>query len=320
MSTPISGLVKQIHGNNGNSWLIGQRFVLHQTKSAEEPLWRDSDGNCYSLAPLSDDIPPATEIPSGSFPYLLHDCANISAVWDFGDVVLKIKLFQTRKDATREHATLDWLANQKLNFAIPQVLHYSADDDKSYLFSTRLPGITLNSAWPSMDEDHRQYYVQQVANICIQLSSYTSRRIGGIDGSQLHDSWLDPFSYDFRSETLLANSTQLGMSSTEFFFSHNDLAPGNIIVDPQEKHLVGIIDWESAGFVPREWISTKFAVGWGLDLEVGNISGLSETDWRERVHQALRENGFPDVSDTWKKWYKKRCSDLEKTAVNCDVV
>ncbi|EXM12418.1 hypothetical protein FOTG_19081, partial [Fusarium oxysporum f. sp. vasinfectum 25433] len=80
--------------------------------------------------------------------------------------------------------------------------------------------------------------------------------------------------------------------------------------DPQEKRLVGIIDWESAGYVPREWISTKFAVGWGLDLEVGNISGLSETDWRERVHQALWENGFPDVSDTWKKWYKKRCSDL----------
>src|SRR5688500_6154934 len=103
-----------------------------------------------------------------------------------------------------------------------------------------------------MDEDHRQYYVQQVANICIQLSSHRSGTIGGIAGSHLHDCWLDPFSYDFRSEILLANSTELGMSSTEFFFSHNDLAPGNIIVDPQEKRLVGIFDWESAGFVPRE--------------------------------------------------------------------
>ncbi|KAF4470695.1 kinase-like domain [Fusarium albosuccineum] len=238
----------------------------------------------------------------------MHDSANISAVWDFGDVVLKIKLFQTRKGCTREGVTLNWLANQKLSFAIPRVLHYSEDDDQSYLFSTRLPGITINSAWPSMDEDHRQYYVQQVVEICIQLSAHSSAEIGGVDGAQLADGWLDPVTFDFRPDTLLGNCAQLGMSSTLFHFSHNDLAPGNIIIDPNKKRLVGIIDWEMAGYVPREWISTKFGVSWGLDLEMMNVSGLSEADWRHRVHQALKEEGFSDVSDGWKKWYNERCA------------
>ncbi|CAG9951548.1 unnamed protein product [Clonostachys rosea f. rosea IK726] len=244
-----------------------------------------------AIATLSHDISPlplATEIPPDNFPQLVHSCANVSAVWVFGNVVLKIKRFQNRKGGTRENVTLDWLANQNLKFAIPRALHYSEDEDRSYLFSTRLPGITLNSAWPLMNADYRQYYVQQVAEICTQLSSHSSTRIGGVDNSQLCDSWLEPFTYDFRPEALLENS------------------PGNILVDPREKKIMGIIDWEMAGFVPREWISTKFAVGWGLDLEVGDVSGIAEEDWRKRVHQELKRTGFPDVSDTWKEWFNER--------------
>ncbi|KAK7223177.1 hypothetical protein V2G26_011180 [Clonostachys chloroleuca] len=306
MPDSISGLVKQV---DDNSWLIGNRFILQRAIVAEKPLWKDHHGSCYSLADNVSPLPPATAIPSDSYPHLVHSCANVSAVWAFGDVVLKIKLFQTRKGGTRENVTLDWLANQNLKFAVPRVLHYSEDEDRSYLFSTRLPGVTLNSAWPLMNDDYRQYYAQQVAEICTQLSTHSSTRIGGVDNCYLSDSWLDPLTYDFRSETLLENCNQLGMqisSSTVFLFSHNDLAPGNIMVDPREKYLVGIIDWEMAGFVPREWISTKFAVAWGLDLELGDVSGISEADWRKRVHQELKRRGFPDVSDTWKQWFNER--------------
>ena len=36
-------------------------------------------------------------------------------------------------------------------------------------------------------------------------------------------------------------------------FTHGDLCPRNIIVDPSSKRIVGIIDWAWAGWYPEYW-------------------------------------------------------------------
>ncbi|KAI1465096.1 uncharacterized protein F4812DRAFT_131461 [Daldinia caldariorum] len=103
---------------------------------------------------------------------------------------------------------------------------------KTYLFLSRIPGIPLNEAWQEMDEDKKQYCVCKIVYIdALQVSS----------------------------------KNNLGMDCSTFVFSHNDLSPTNIIVD--QKGVIGIIDWELAEYVPREWIRTKFGVSWGLDFE-----------------------------------------------------
>lgn len=48
-----------------------------------------------------------------------------------------------------------------------------------------------------------------------------------------------------------------------FHLYHPDLGPGNILVSSQSQKLSAIINWESAGFYPRFWISTKPSVSRG---------------------------------------------------------
>jgi len=80
-----------------------------------------------------------------------------------------------------------------------------------------------------------------------------------------------------------------------------DLGPGNIIVDPLDRS-IGIIDWETAGFVPREWIRTKFRISGGMDLP-GPADEDYRRGWRRRMQKKLGMEGFPDVVDRWFMWW-----------------
>jgi thiamine kinase-like enzyme len=44
-------------------------------------------------------------------------------------------------------------------------------------------------------------------------------------------------------------------------FSHADLAPNNILVDPKQGKITGIIDWEFGGWYPEYWEYTKMYYG-----------------------------------------------------------
>lgn len=58
---------------------------------------------------------------------------------------------------------------------------------------------------------------------------------------------------------------------------------------------VDIIDWETAGLFPREWIRTKFRVSSSMDLSKGD-----EVDWRERVMLHMGDLGFTDVVEAFR--------------------
>jgi hypothetical protein len=73
--------------------------------------------------------------------------------------------------------------------------------------------------------------------------------------------------------------------------------PGNIIVDIESKGL-GIIDWEIVGYLPREWVRTKFHLSSGMDFpDVKDEDAKS--DWRAFVARRLAEMGFQEVIDGW---------------------
>ncbi|KAH6985592.1 kinase-like domain-containing protein [Ilyonectria destructans] len=297
MSTQVRDSVRQI---DDNSWLIGNKLLLHRTSVAENCLWH-TDGLYYTLSDDSSLFPAPETLPTDSYVCPLYSSADVSAVWRFGDAFLKIKLFQGRRDATTENVTLDWLAKEKLSFVTPRTFYYTKEDDRSYLFSSRVPGKTLAGAWKGMNEDDKTNYACRIAEICEELSIRTSEAITGVDGRQLADAWLhsSPNPPDFRPETLRENCTQLGMgtsASSTFVFYHNDLGPANIIINSGQ--VVGIIDWEIAGYVPREWIRTKFGVGWGMDFDSHN----DPSEWRSQVERQLGRKGFPEVIDAWKKW------------------
>ncbi|KAJ6788257.1 hypothetical protein PWT90_02394 [Aphanocladium album] len=53
------------------------------------------------------------------------------------------------------------------------------------------------------------------------------------------------------------------------------LGPTSILVDLQDD-TIGIIDWEIAGFLPIEWIRTKFRASSGMEEEGGGTFGRAE--------------------------------------------
>lgn len=306
-SNHVRNSIRQI---DGDSWLIGGTLVLHRTLSAEKFLWKDTqDGYYYSISQSRRDVF-TTELPTNSHIQLVHQGAHVSAVWSLGDAYLKVKLLQDRTKATGEAATLNWLSTKEASFVIPEALHYWKEGDRSYLITSRLSGTTLAKAWRGMHENDKQYYVSTIANACKQMTRWTSHAISGVDGGELADPWLRPVGTppDYRPGTLQENCKELGMeinANSEFVFFHNDLGPGNILIHCGEHRKIGIIDWELAGYVPLEWIRTKFAVGYGMDCDEKDNN---PTEWRLRVEQQLGQEGFPAVTDAWNSWWVRYLS------------
>lgn len=194
----------------------------------------------------------------------------------------------------------------ELSFAIPDVLYHGEWNGRYYLLLSKIPGQTLSKAWPRMLETTRSQCVDRIASICKELAAKHAREISGIDGNHLPEAWLANESStgaalqpDFSPEALLKSCRELSMDcSSPFELVHCDMGPGNIIVDLVGDHLVvGLIDWECAGFVPREWVRTKFCICSGMDLPEG-----SPSEWRGRMQRRLGEDGFPEMADAWMAW------------------
>ncbi|KAI2733763.1 hypothetical protein CBS147332_778 [Penicillium roqueforti] len=98
---------------------------------------------------------------------------------------------------------------------------------------------------------------------------------------------------------LLKNCTEMSMDVSRLVFYHCDLGPTNILVDISTGSL-GIIDWELAGYIPIEWVRTKFRISAGMDFNYGNE--YSKKDWRRQVAQRLEKMGYNDVLDAWWKF------------------
>lgn len=125
-----------------------------------------------------------------------------------------------------------------------------------------------------MDETLRQYYIGRVAEICKEMAEWKGDAISGVDGRELADAILarndNPES--FAPKRLLEHCARMGMdTSSKFVFYHSDMGLTNILVDPAMRAL-GIIDWETAGYAPREWVRTKFHVSSGIDFPNGEES------------------------------------------------
>jgi predicted unusual protein kinase regulating ubiquinone biosynthesis (AarF/ABC1/UbiB family) len=105
------------------------------------------------------------------------------------------------------------------------------------------------------------------------------------------DKTLDP-------EILKEKCIGIDMDVSSLVFYHCDLGPGNILVEPDINRGIGIIDWETAGYVPREWVRTKFHLSSGMDFpDVEDMHHKS--DWRRLVSRELAAMGFKEVIDGW---------------------
>ncbi|KAK4978030.1 hypothetical protein LTR42_002405 [Elasticomyces elasticus] len=266
---PLLALMKQI---NDRSWLFAGRLVISKTdNSANEHSWGDGKGVYYTIADAPHALPRTQDLPADGDVQLVYDAGGVSAVWALGSAYCKIKVLEPQ--TTREHVTLEYLQTRTpLSFAIPRVIYQREFDDFYCIVLSKVEGVILDEAWDEMDERMKRQCMSQVVSICGELATWQGERVSGVDG----------------------------MDCSRLVFCHCDLGPGNLIVTLTEG-VVGIIDWETAGFVPKEWIRTKFRVSSGLNL-AGDDQDCA-VDWRVRVQRQLGEVGYKEVADEWMEWF-----------------
>lgn len=305
----INKSLKQV---DSNTWLIGG-LVLHRSPyPSDTATWNDdSDNSSYTLTESPHPTPSATE-PDSPFIKLVHEAGDESAVWSIGNNAF-CKARYTQEGVTPESVTLNFVRDQKPSFKVPKVLHHAFGHDRSYLFLQRVPGRTLDTAWPTLNDYWRRHYVDAVVNVCKEMSEWKGHRFRGVDNQHIPEYYLvvprgsDDFS------TLQTGCEAIDMDCSSFVFYHADLGPTNIIVeDEPSSGSVGIIDFEISGYFPRGWIRTKFRLSSGMDLsdEASDRPGW----WRSEVQKALEANGFDDFSQAWMEWRGyKACQQSSET-------
>lgn len=293
---PVRDSIQEI---SRDLWLVGNRLILSRT-SASDSTWEDGGGKGFLISPAPQPLPLTRPLSDAGDIQLIHDAGDVSAVFRIGnEAFCKVRILDIA-NLTREHTTLTWLHARPWSFNLPRVLYHHEYNDRYFIFLSKAPGMTLDSLWPGLGESERELYAEKVVDVCKELKSVTGTTISGVDGQALSERYLCGRGLDCSPENLLKSCQELDMDCSRLVFYHCDLGPTNIIID-RESGGLSIIDWETAGFVPEEWIRTKFRISSGVDLSSGD-----EVDWRRRVGFRLGKQGYHDVTKAFSERTKRQ--------------
>ena len=135
---------------------------------------------------------------------------------------------------------------------VPKMHFAGRLNGRQVLVQERLAGVGLNVAWPYLSPEQRQSFKEQTRTVLQQLYTVkpessallpshvvpdpdilTNGRIGALEASILFPG---------------GAATDATLTSAGVGLVHNDLTPSNMIVN--DDRIVGVIDWEMAGFFP----------------------------------------------------------------------
>ncbi|KAL9099008.1 MAG: hypothetical protein Q9163_005428 [Psora crenata] len=274
--------------------------------------WEEHD--CTYIIREAEDVgiasPPFVE--SSDDVQLVYEMGTGSAVWTIGrQFFCKVKKWEPALES--EGKTIAFVKEIAPLIPTPEVIYTWAEKDRSFLIMKRMEGSTLRDAWLSLSPSQRNAITTTIASYCDVLAQNTSPTLRGLSGKPLHEPYLAPYRTDFcgpytREECARHFSSPSGECpplGEVFHFYHADLGPGNIIVS--DGKVAGIIDWESAGYYPRFWISTKPSVSPGFDF-CPSVEGFIDGEWRRGLRIELERWGYPAAGEWYMKWFRlKRC-------------
>jgi hypothetical protein len=290
---------KSLRQIDSNTWLVGSLILKRSPCTSDVATWNDDgDHSSYTLTEASVPLPITTS-PDSPYITLVHEAGDASAVWSIGyNAFCKVRHIE--EGTTSESITLDFVQKQRPSFNTPKVINHTFGNDRSYLFLRRLPGRTLDAAWPTLKQRWRLHYVNSAVNICKEMAEWKGHRVGGVDNRNIPEHFLITPRGSDNFDSVHAGCEAIGMDCSEPVFYHADLGPGNIIVEEEPiTGETGIIDFEIAGFFPRGWIRTKFRLSGGMDL---SASASDTTWWRAEVQKALGAHGFKEYAGAWMQW------------------
>ncbi|MCJ1396753.1 hypothetical protein MMC18_009645 [Xylographa bjoerkii] len=212
-----------------------------------------------------------------------------------------------------EANTLRFIAKHT-SIPVPKVHHAFTHRGKTYILMERICGKTIAKRWHSLSDTSKASIFKQLKRMIEELRSIPSKTTGvcSLDGGPIHDcrlpqtsSW-GPFNtvYDFhlalrndvtfksleaQTHSLPSPAAISDMQELVAFhesvicppvLTHGDLSSFNILL--RDNTVVGIIDWETAGWLPYYW---EYTTAWHANpqnlfwqKEVGNFLDSYEAE------------------------------------------
>ncbi|KPM45681.1 hypothetical protein AK830_g980 [Neonectria ditissima] len=220
-------------------------------------------------------------------------------------IVVKI----THAEATTEHQSLLYLQEHLPTFPVPRPHGLLRFCGFNFLFTTFVPGIDLEQAWPQLSEPQKEAISSQLDVFFSKLRSLVlpdGFPLGGTQGEGCKDIrrdlrvnsepiWNEESFRDFiftGSKIASPLYTRLlrdlmPTSSTRCVFTHGDLRPANIIVNmghDETWKVAAVIDWEASGFYPEYWESVKIT---------NNLTPRERNDWYMYLPASLSLRQYP---------------------------
>ncbi|KAF8243764.1 kinase-like protein [Wilcoxina mikolae CBS 423.85] len=202
---------------------------------------------------------------------VFYGCSD-RGVWSIGtDKILKER---PATSPMTEGKILTFL-KQHTTIPVPTVYHeWIATNGKYFILLERMPGQTLEAAWPTLENEEKRKIVEKT----------------GIDGGPVYNDFLffgtaphGPMSSNDEIWEAMSAGVNMGLSRLSakaradirdsmpkcdpFTLTHGDLADVNIMV--HEGRLSGIIDWELAGYFPVWWEFAAAGIGLGGSIRSG---------------------------------------------------
>ncbi|KAK4164381.1 kinase-like domain-containing protein [Cladorrhinum sp. PSN259] len=218
---------------------------------------------------------------------------------------------RTYADAgSSEIASHHFLAEWCPTIPIPRILDEweSRYGDHSFTMMSTIRGVSLTRAWRRLSDTQRGRIATKVAEHLRTLRRFGSSRMRSVSGKPLRNNCFVPVVNHHHQTHLWTSDNQVfdeafrpvlessGVSPNrielirrtmppcmgQFALYHGDLYTGNIMVDPEQGKLTGIIDWEFLGYWPLWFHYAR------LGFEVNDDDGR----WK-RILSGLLKNEIP---------------------------
>ena len=209
-----------------------------------------------------------------------------------------VKFRSDARDAFSEASTMRFVA-ERTSLPVPRVHCAFAHRNRAYIVMERIHGDDVGAGWVRRSEESKAKILDQLGNMIEEMRRITPPEgtgVARVDGGPLCDHRLPganhfgPFATvrDFhrhlrggleanpghRPEISELISRQDGLQCP-VVFTHGDLSSLNVLASGDR--VVGIVDWETAGWYPSYW---EYTTAWNVNPQ--------NQFWRDEVDKFLR--------------------------------
>ena len=219
-----------------------------------------------------------------------------------------VKIIPNFEDFT-EYTSLLCLRQHAPEVPVPEPLGAMRSGKTAFVFMSFIPGLTLESVWTQLRKELKISLSNRLSQILLKLRELKQSKddlLGGVAGEGCKDSRRHtrisqkPIRSIAEFEDFVFSNPHFGGSvyikllrgmlqshKPSVVFSHGDLRPANIMVQPDQQggyNVSAILDWEMSGFYPDYWESVK---------ATNTMAPQEEDDWYLYLPTGASPTNYP---------------------------